>query len=1172
MPRPTPPADVAAANQYLGVLGGRRRPSWITTTPAAASNLRTKRTFDQALPPDLPRSLPPSSDSLAQQQSIHPNVLPSPAPSDEPSPTATIPQDSANQNPLSDEAPPQSMLTPGSAPDALHSTPVTETRLPAPAGLAALDNQALNIGHGSPPGPATVLVSETSGFWIPPAAANAPDTSPVSVNVASPQTPQPFMLSNGASSNIPPSAMSPAPRTPGQSPQVQTGNLPKKRRVGSTANPFSEDLKMYLAAKIQSMPQGLARSRMILVSDAYQKSDLAFLHIHQTYCAWSQGELATLTEKRGIPWSTVDKAFEILKKILKDNLTLSADSLRYFTAVPGPLEAAITKPWLSFVESMANQWENTVYVAFSQKRPLLVSEMICFLGCRSIVMQKLLFTANRRSLGIIDDAGLGATIDAVFAQDQRWAMSTPDFQVGNSQGLTWQYLESRSQRLVGQYQACVMAANTAIAANTANTANTANIVNTANNSNQTFASQDSSTSWAPWSTSPAASLPQVLQSPNPFGTQRQQHQQQQQQQQQQQPTQPAAYPDGAHRQQNTRASVMGTGMESMTGTSYATQAPLMLPQTMSPGIHGGVHPNATQQQSSAQTSQNFPVGQQFSRAPGFAVQAPPPIFSPYTTQAPTPSRHPHHQQLIQEYRRQSLPLAQAASPTTTVPSNGHMLPPASNVVFPSQLQGASAHTVVTAMPNIVPSNGDTYGRVYQAYQARHAAPAPVGPPSAPINRETPLLPPVGELIPRHEHSHDQYHESSMNMTLHQVHLRSPVRTNRVLTGKRETPQRHYQFVNGFAVAPVVVASSSHGITELDFDVDIETISRLSKPVPQQGRDPQVPVHEYEDGTLRMRLRCCKIDSATADLSQSAWASLETSWPAHIFMVLNGRTGLTPKRKPHYGKDLPAELTSHIGCGKNQVKIALAMHQAPLEYFAVAVETIVTKSHSSLWNQTRNHQVTPREKTLEVIRKRTSSSSNNDNDDDGIMIVTEELPIDLADPFSAVLFETPVRGANCTHLECFDLKLWLETRERKPAYKCISHKADTCDATCRWQISEPTLVDKWRCPIKSCSGDARPCSLVVDGFLLEVRQKLESAGRLDVRSIRVSADGSWKPVPERREKVDDHDDSGSDDDLKGKHVLGRRSKSKSGPSRASSTSSVYPDVRALHGPPEIIDLT
>ncbi|EJT68081.1 hypothetical protein GGTG_14340 [Gaeumannomyces tritici R3-111a-1] len=494
-----------------------------------------------------------------------------------------------------------------------------------------------------------------------------------------------------------------------------------------------------------------------------------------------------------------------------------------------------------------------------------------------------------------------------------------------------------------------------------------------------------------------------------------------------------------------------------------------------------------------------------------------------------------------------------------------------HVVFPSEVHGATAHSMMSARTNSLPINVNMQGRMYQSHQMPPAAagfPSALTPQNAYRQVLSPLLPPPGVLIPRPDYAHGQYDESSFSMTLHQIHLRSPVRTSRLLNNKRESQERHYQFINGFAVAPVVIRSDSRCTTELTFDVDDETLSRLSKPVSQQDGEPKVPVCEYEDGTLRMRLRCCNIGGPTADMSQSKWVNTESSWPAHIFIMLNGKTALTPKRKPHYGKDLPAELTSYVIGGKNQVKIALAMLRAPVEYYAIAVEIIITKSHSFFWNQIRNDQVIPPEKTLEVIRKRISV--NNDDDDDSIMVVTEELPIDLADPFSAIMFETPVRGATCTHLECFDLSNWLETRERKPqSRKCISHQADVCEATCRWRIFEPTLVDRWRCPIKSCFGDARPCSLVVDGFLLGVRKELESTGRLNARSIRVSADGSWKPVPDRNDDVNDvNDDSGSDGDCKAKAAPSRRSKSK--PARATFTSSMYPDVRALH--PLLTDLT
>ncbi|KAH8748246.1 hypothetical protein F5883DRAFT_721085, partial [Diaporthe sp. PMI_573] len=104
------------------------------------------------------------------------------------------------------------------------------------------------------------------------------------------------------------------------------------------------------------------------------------------------------------------------------------------------------------------------------------------------------------------------------------------------------------------------------------------------------------------------------------------------------------------------------------------------------------------------------------------------------------------------------------------------------------------------------------------------------------------------------------------------------------------------------------------------------------------------------------------------------------------------------------------------------------------------------------------------------------------DEDGIAVIdrsgvtASELSIDLTDPFSASIFSIPARGSACTHMECFDLETWLNTRPIKqvinngPQYVCTTPK--------RLEPSEP---DKWECHI--CFGDARPKSLRIDSFLV-----------------------------------------------------------------------------------------
>jgi hypothetical protein len=53
-----------------------------------------------------------------------------------------------------------------------------------------------------------------------------------------------------------------------------------------------------------------------------------------------------------------------------------------------------------------------------------------------------------------------------------------------------------------------------------------------------------------------------------------------------------------------------------------------------------------------------------------------------------------------------------------------------------------------------------------------------------------------------------------------------------------------------------------------------------------------------------------------------------------------------------------------------------------------------------------------------------------------------------------------------------------------------------------------MVDVWKCPI--CGGDARPYTLQVDNFFVDVRAKLADDNNLGVKAIWISADGSWRP--------------------------------------------------------------
>jgi hypothetical protein len=228
-------------------------------------------------------------------------------------------------------------------------------------------------------------------------------------------------------------------------------------------------------------------------------------------------------------------------------------------------------------------------------------------------------------------------------------------------------------------------------------------------------------------------------------------------------------------------------------------------------------------------------------------------------------------------------------------------------------------------------------------------------------------------------------------------------------------------------------------------------------------------------------------------SIAEWAVSDTAWPDTVFIRVNGEV-MEIRRKSHHVKDLPIDITSYIrpatpGQGStNQIKITMPR---PNRYknqscYFVAVEVIELLDHPHIIDMC-HQQCIPASQTLNAIKK--SLAGPTSDDDDEIMMVVTDLSVGLTDPFTAKIFDIPVRGTSCLHRECFDLKTFLTTRKIR-------------------QVGQPCMVDVWKCPI--CGGDARPYTLQVDNFFVDVRAKLADDNNLGVKAIWISADGSWRP--------------------------------------------------------------
>jgi len=366
------------------------------------------------------------------------------------------------------------------------------------------------------------------------------------------------------------------------------------------------------------------------------------------------------------------------------------------------------------------------------------------------------------------------------------------------------------------------------------------------------------------------------------------------------------------------------------------------------------------------------------------------------------------------------------------------------------------------------------------------------------------------VIPLGEYPNDPYDRKAVMNGLHQAYLRSPRRIPR--EDQNQAPGRYFQSIKGLVAGPVRVIPGNK-VWTLDFAVSEQEMALLTGPgLPAH---PHPHAWQYFNGCLRYRLRMCSFPDIQR-VSEQDWATAATSWHEHVFVKFNSIPKLI-RRRQHNGKDQAMELTTDIIQGINTLNVVVSGALQAKQSLFMAVELVETLSHSAIDELVRTQGFLAPQATRDVIATRLAPPSA--DDDDIIVATADAISIDLADPFSSKLWEVPVRGADCRHLECFDLNVWLSTRPKNPDCNHAFAQAKDC-SICRYFVGdEPSKVDKWKCPL--CSGDARPRSLRLDGYLADVREQLLSSGMGKAKSILVSADGSW---------VANGVDEDSDDDM------------------------------------------
>ncbi|KUI72609.1 Zinc finger MIZ domain-containing protein 1 [Cytospora mali] len=1104
--------QVIHANTTLNAFVGGKQKAWMLNAPPVQPSPRPPRSQQAQQPTPQPPTTPA-------------NLLPSPAPSDEPSPAVSNPRDSPNPRTLS-------VMT------AAQRQNTGQVQTVQAASLADLH---LRSGDTTP----AVTEAVTGDSGRPPTTANATAvTSPYGLQSPLAMAP-PILPDAHQTGHVANASSRPGPvvidleRTASQAPSAPdgSGHPNKRRRIESSSSPSvgekdtsifnltaTIDARINQIGGIDALMPDVERPRFQLLRDACDAKDIFYLTLHKLYCLWSLDDKKASSYLRCDPES-VRIGFGIVTTVLKKNDGFYKSNLAWCAHFPGrsldPRRNPTVIQIAIFLSSLAQHWTALHDNTFNRHYPYLMDELVGQLQCYSTVLQKLLFTAARRRMGILDGP-LGIEIEAHFRRDQEEHFIDGQFRTFASPHDPGG-LEKRNERLIHCYR-------------------------------EIFAKA--------WTEHELREEQRRQQQPHDQQHPRQQQHLQQQQQRQMMIQQQRVQQNQAQQMQ-THSPQQALAQQQLPPQA-ATHVDHQYDQYDQSRASAAIHARRLSRQNSR--SMNSPRMSTMSpqTAAAHYTMASPPILRSALSPPVLPGRQPG--EIPQNLVLHSSP---TMNPASSLPMMQSMSSPQAYIQglpSPQQYNFANCQSTIHNMQNSLyglqymhqwpggMNTGQPVSNVQFMPPIQFGAPQPdgaatmartptqqqmnqIGSPITSWPRPTPtFVPRPGQVIERSDHPHSHHEKKSLVMSLHQAHARSPDRTRRM----EDADERFYQYIRSFAIEPFLL---EYYHPALNFMVTPEDYSLRCKKkhVPLlNGQKPVLTVREYTNGSLRYRLRCCQVNS-DRPVAESEWVIKETSWPDHIFPHFN-QEKLVVRRGTHHGKDLPVELTDFVVPGVNMLKVALTgaarAHEKKAKRYYMAVEVLETLSHSQVLEHIWANGLSDREETLEKIRKRVNAVP----EEDGIAVIdrtgttTSELSIDLTDPFSASIFAVPARGATCTHMECFDLETWLNTRPTKQAIRCSHQKVCTCP-----KYIEPSEPDKWKCPI--CFADARPRSLRIDSFLLDVRRRLEQLNKLETKSILVAADGTWRAVAELIED----DDAGSDGDgptTRGPVAASRKQPSKS----------------------------
>ena len=328
--------------------------------------------------------------------------------------------------------------------------------------------------------------------------------------------------------------------------------------------------------------------------------------------------------------------------------------------------------------------------------------------------------------------------------------------------------------------------------------------------------------------------------------------------------------------------------------------------------------------------------------------------------------------------------------------------------------------------------------------------------------------------------------------LHQALARSPTISTPAISSANNNGGRLFRFIKHVIMSPQNLDVIRKHISWA-FEVDKTIAESWAKDTPGSCGAP--PTRYLRPGSCLSRIRCINVSKRVCPIGQSDWPVADNIWPGSTAIILND-IPLEIRKKSHHGRDLPIDATPYVKEGINNIQASLiGLPDGDSTKYSIGVEIIEVTDEETIKNDIPTISM---DEGCKCILNRLR------HDDPDIQIVGSQLILDVTDPFTSSIFEIPVRGLYCSHLQCFDRDIFLLTRNSK-------------------NTKDPCGPDEFRCPV--CNGDARPQSLVIDGYFMHIREELQKQGRLDAKAIVFHQSGDWEIKEDEEATGEQGDGSG-----------------------------------------------